>query len=108
MYNKQSAEQVLNKMSVYLCMVFSMDALHQIVKYKKTCVDSSKHLLRLTDAICRACTCESVRHALLNFSYMLAYISHLLTENGFTQIMTDISSHLLTEIYFSQIITDIS
>ena len=73
-----------------------------------TCVDSSKHLLRLTDAICRACTCESVRHALLNFSYMLAYISHLLTENGFSQIMTDISSHLLTEIDFSQTITDIS
>ena len=62
------------------------------------CVDSSKVLLRLTDAIYRARTCKSVRHALLNFSYMLAYISHLLTENGFSQIMTDISSHLLTEI----------
>ena len=39
---------------------------------------------------------------------IVAYISHLLTENGFSQIMTDISSHLLTEIDFSQIITDIS
>ena len=51
---------------------------------------------------------KSVRHALLNFSYMLAYNSHLLTENGFSHIMTDISSHLLTELDFSQIITDIS
>ena len=71
-------------------------------------MDSSKHLLRLTDAICRTCTCESVRHALLNYSDMLAYISHLLIENGFSQIMADISSYLLTEIDFSQIITDIS
>ena len=82
----------------------------QLVKYKSS--DIMCGLLetsaRLTDAICRACTCESVRHALLNFSYLLAYISHLLTENGFSQIMTDISSHLLTEIDFSQIITDIS
>ena len=71
-------------------------------------MDSSKYLLRLTNAICRVCTCESIRHSLLNFSYMLAYINHLLTENGFSQIMTDISSHLLTEIDFSQILTDIS
>ena len=71
-----------------------MDALHQCdntiysnTRAQITCVYSSKHLLRLIDAICRVCTCESVRHALLNFSYMLAYISHLLTENSFSQIM---------------------